>query len=441
MRWRLLAGCSLTILAISPIANAQLSNGDFNFNRVTDNSFYSRAELDGESNEFFVRNRYQDVTERWQEGYNPVSVRLGAFEALPTLLADVRATDNLFLDSLNDVSDVGFALEPSVTVQSLWSRHKIGLDARVRRTEFIESGNESATVGGARAFGILDVTSELAIAGSASYQNNREPRVSFGGVLGAVERVESKRTGAEVNSVYQRNRVKLRARASYTDYNFSDVQLVDGSQADQDFRDFAEFRTALRGDYAVGRDWALVSEVEYIDREADNAAVGLVDRSINGVAFRVGTNFELAQKIRGDLLVGYQTFDSANPLVARIDGVALRANVRWFPTQLTTVRLGAGRDVEDAGAVNAASVIATRADITVSHEFRRNFIGFTNVGYEDLKFQPVNLNESEFGIIVGGTWKANEHAHVSLRYGYRDRSSDVQPFDENSLQLSLRLFP
>ena len=120
------------------------------------------------------------------------------------------ATDNLFLDNQNTVEDIGFSAEPSVTVQSIWSRHKIGFDARVRHTEFVESGGESATVGGARAFGIVDVTSNLAVGGSVSYLNNREPRVSFGGVLGAVERVESNRAGAEVNALYQLNRIKAR---------------------------------------------------------------------------------------------------------------------------------------------------------------------------------------------------------------------------------------
>ena len=441
MNWRFFAGCTLAATALTPIASAQLGNGGFDYNRVTSNTYYNGARVDGEENEYFIRNRFQDVANRYQEGYNPLPVRLGAFEALPSLLLSARATDNLFLDDLNDVSDVGFAAEPSVTVQSIWSRHKVGLDARVRHTEYVETGNESATVGGARAFGIVDVTSNLAFGGSVSYRNNREPRVSFGGVLGAAERVESNRAGAEVNALYQRNRLKVASRLSYTDFDFDDVELVDGSLADQDFRDFNEKRGAVRGDYAVTRDWAVVGEVEYIDRQNVGASSALVDRSISGVAVRVGANFELPQKIRGDVLVGYQTFDSDNPLIADIDGVAVRANVRWFPTELTTVRLTAGRDVEDAGPVNASSVVVTRLEAQATHEFRRNLVGFGRVGYRDFNFEANPLSEEEFSVGVGGTWKLNDNAHVSLGYDYNDRSSTIQPFSENSVRLALRLFP
>lgn len=442
MKWRLLTGCSLATMIFSPIAHAQLGNGNFNYNRVTDSSYYNRAEVDNENNEFFVRNRYQDVNDRWQEGYNPVPIRFGAFEALPSLRLDARATDNLFLDDQNSVEDIGFSIEPSVTTQSTWSRHKIGFDARVNRSQFIEATDESATTGGARAFGILDVTSDFAFGGSVAYQKSREPRVSFGGVLGAAERIESDRVGAEVNSIYQRNRVKVRSRLSYNDYDFKDVELIDGTFADQDFRDFSEVRGAVRTDYAITRDFAIVGEVEYVDRDASGRlGPNGFDRSISGVAVRAGTNFELARNLRGDILVGYQTFDSQNPGVSNIDGVALRADLTWFPSQLTTIRFGAGRDVEDAGNVDAASVVATRADITASHEFRRNIIGFANASYRNFDFEPSNINEDEFGIIVGGTYKANEHAHVTLRYGFRDRSSDIQPFQENSLRVSLTLYP
>lgn len=441
MNWRFFAGCTLAATALTPLASAQLGNGGFDYNRVTTNTYYYGAEVDGEENEYFVRNRFQDVANRYQEGYNPLAVRLGAFEALPSLLLSARATDNLFLDDQNDVSDIGFAAEPSVTVQSIWSRHKVGFDARVRHTEYIDSGNESATIGGARAFGIVDVTSNLAFGGSVSYRNNREPRVSFGGVLGAAERVESNRAGAEVNALYQRNRIKLSSRLSYTDFDFDDVELVDGTLADQDFRDFSESRGAVRGDYAVTRDWAVVGEVEYIDRQNNGANATLVDRSISGVAFRVGANFELPQQIRGDVLVGYQTFNSENPLQSDINGVAVRANVRWFPTELTTLRLTAGRDVEDAGAVNASSVVVTRVEGQANHEFRRNFVAYARAGYRDFNFESNPLSEEEFNLGVGGTWKVNDNAHISLGYDYNDRSSTIQPFSENSVLLALRLFP
>ena len=440
MNWRFLVVCGLAGTVFSPLASAQLGNGGFNFNRVTDNTYYYGAEVSEETNEFFVRNRYQDVNTRWQRGFNPLSVRLGAFEALPSLTGIVRATDNLFLDDLNSVTDVGFGIEPSVTVQSTWSRHKIGFDGRVRHTQFVDSRDETATVGGARAFGILDVTSNFAIGASGSFENRREPRVSFGGALGTTERVSVDRFGGEGNLLYRRNRVRLSARGSYTEFDYSDVEQVDGSIADQDFRDFDEFRTAARGDFAISRDWALVGEVEYVDRDNDDS-LGLLDRSISGVAIRAGTNFELPFQVRGDILVGFQTFDSANPLLDDINEVAVRAEVFWFPSELTTVRVTAGRDVEDPGAVDASTLLVTRVNGQITQELRRNLLAYLRGGFRDLDFSPTPLEETEFSVGVGGTWKLNENFHLTLGYDFRDRDSTVQPFSENSGTLTLRFFP
>jgi len=441
MRSYHLAICSLSAIAVSSVAHGQISSNNFDFNQVTQNTYYYGAEVNAENDEFFVRNRYQDVAFRWQQGYNPLSVRLGAFEALPALLTGATVTDNLFLDNQNEISDVGFEVEPSVTLQSTWSRHKLGFDARVNHTEFIDTSSESATVGGARIFGGLDLTSSFNISGSGSFQNSREPRVSVGGLLAAIERVETNRFGGELNSIYQRNRIKLRARFSYNDFDFDDVELIDGTFADQDFRDFAEIRTAVRGDYAVTRDWSIATEVEYIDRSADNDVVGFLDRNVDGIAVRAGANFELPQNLRGDILVGYQSFNSSSPGVENIDGVSVRADLTWFPTELTTVNLGAGRDVEDAGAVNAASVLVTRANLNVSHEFRRNLVAFARVGFRDLDFEPIDFQEDEFNVGVGGTWKINDNVHLTMNYGFTTRDSIFQPFDENRGTIALRFFP
>lgn len=433
--------CGVSAVAMSTFAHAQVSNNNFDFNRVTGNTYYNGAELDGEGNEFFLRNRYQDAATRWQEGYSPLPVRLGAFEALPTLLAGSFFTDNLFLDNQSQISDFGLFVEPSVTLQSTWSRHQIGFDAKVNHTEFVDTSSESATTGGARVFGGLDVSSNFNISGSGFFNNQREPRVSVGGVLNAIERVESIQAGGEINSIYQRNRLKLRNRVSYTDFNFDDVELVDGSFADQDFRDYREIRGAVRGDYAISRDWSIATEFEYVDRETDSITVGFLDRNVDGWAVRAGSNFELPYNLRGDVLLGYQSFSPDNPAIDNIDGFSVRANVSWFPTQLTTFNLGVRRDVEDAGAVNASSVLVTGVSLNVSHELRRNLVLFLRGGFDNFDFEPITLDEDQFNVGAGGTWKINRHAHLALRYNYSDRDSAIQPFSQNRVLLSLRLFP
>ena len=422
-------------------AYAQIANANYDYNRVLSGSYYDRAETAEDNEEYFLRNRYPLVEGRWQEGYDPISVRLGAFEARPTLSAAVFSTDNLFLDEQNKVEDTALIVEPSVTVQSTWSTHKIGADAIVRASEFSDTSSESATEGGARVFGVLDVDSNTALGGSVAHRVIREPRASIGGVLGAAERVELQKTGVEANAVISRNRIQIRPRLSFAELDYSDVELNAGGFADQDFRDHEETRAAIRGDYAVNRDVAVVGEVEYVDRSYTANSVGTVNRDIDGVIVRGGANFELQQNVRGDVLIGYQSYDSANPAVGTISGLAASANLTWLPTRLTQVSLLTSRSVEDAGAVDASGAIITRGGVRVVHEFKRNILGSAYGSFEERDFESIALTEEQLGLGLGATWKVNDNVHLSANYDYTDRDSDIQGFDENRLSLKLSLFP
>ncbi|MEC7289276.1 MAG: outer membrane beta-barrel protein, partial [Pseudomonadota bacterium] len=296
---------------------------------------------------------------------------------------------------------------------------------------------------GVRGFGQLDIGSSFALAGSFAYQDAREGRSEIGGNVDAAERIAFEKTGAEVNGAYEFNRIRLRVRGSTTSYDYQDLELNSGTTVNLDGRDFDETRLAASAEYAVGRDWAVLGEIEQVNREFDIIPIGGINRDIDGIVYRVGTNFELQNNLRGEITAGYLEFEPDDPAQPTQDGLALNANVQWFPTELTTLSARAGRDVADAGGVNASSVLVTQYGLGISHELMRNIVLFGDVAFEQREFDAIGLSreDDQTDLNAGATWKVNRNIHVVGGLGFTTRDSDFEPFDETRATVTLRLFP
>ncbi|MBL7599222.1 outer membrane beta-barrel protein, partial [Escherichia coli] len=82
------------------------------------------------------------------------------------------------------------------------------------------------------------------------------------------------------------------------------------------------------------------------------------NRDSSGYEALVGVNFEVGAVARGELAVGYisQEYDSA--AFSNIDGFGARAQVQWFPTELTTFTVTGSRTIEDSGIVGSGGYLS-----------------------------------------------------------------------------------
>ncbi|MEL6666079.1 MAG: outer membrane beta-barrel protein [Pseudomonadota bacterium] len=436
------AGITSLLLSGSICAYAQVESINYNNNRVMPGSYYFGANVDDPDGEsFFVRNRYTAADAYFYEGIDPVPVQLGVFETRPVLRLSPVSRSNVFLSENDEVSDTLVGIAPSIAATTTWSRHRLGLDAIVQHEEYLDSSEESATQYGIRGFGQLDISSNFAIAGSIAQENLRENRVNVGGVINSRERVELDRTGVEANAAYFAQRVRLRGRLSQETFDFSDVTSPEGVLLDQDFRDYDETRIAANVEYAVSRDWAVIAELENVDREYDNLTAAGINRDISGNIVRVGTSFELPVSLRGQVSAEYQSFDPADPTLEDIDEFGLNADLRWFVTQLTTARAFASRRVSDAGTTGASNALVSTYGVGLDHELLRTVILSGSLNYETREFNPFDREDEQTTFDVGAVWKLNQNIQVRGGYRFTKQESDFDPFEDNVLSLRLSFFP
>ena len=437
-------------------ANAQVASITYDENRVFYGSYYQNADVANDAaDDFFLRDRYTAADARWQRGYDPDPVRVGPFEVSPVLELGLSNSSNLFLVDEgqpvvppavppSEISDTYTRVVGQASAQTTFSRHMFGFDAIVENESYFDTGSEDATEYGVRGFGQLDLSSSVAVAGSVSFRDGREDRTNIGGNISAAERLSFEKTGAELNAAYEFSRVRLRARGSTATYDFGNVRFTDGTSVAQSFRDFDENRFAASAEYAVSRDWSIIGEVERVEREYDQLLgdpVTGINRDTTGDIVRVGTSFELPSNLRGQISAGYLSFEPDDGTLPTEDGLALYADVQWFPTELTTLSFNAGRDVGDPGGVAAPSVLVTQYGAGIAHELLRNVVLTGDIVFEERDFSVINRTDEQTGYGVGATWKVNRNMHLLGGYQFTDRESDIEPFDESRVFITLRWFP
>ena len=391
---------------------------------------------------YFERNRYTAVTDRTQPEYDPAPVMLGQFETRPELDLEAGYRSNLFATSQNETEDTFLVARPTVSGRSTWSRHSLGFRLSANSVNYSDNDDESYTDYGAQVFGTLDMGSSSAVSATVSYDKKQEPRSAAASISNAAEPTEYEALGGQLEATHETGRMRLRGRVGVTDKDYQDVPLVGGGTRDQDFRDNTETITSGRISWAVERDWAVFGEALYVDRSYDEAAApGIVQRDSEGVIGRVGVNFELPVLIRGDVAVGYQSFEYDDPLIEDLEGASIEANAQWFPSQLTTVTASAQRRVTDPGLIDSPATMLTALGVGVDHELKRNILVGAGVDYANFDFEGINREDDRFTINLNSTWKLNRNIWLDAQVAHIDQDSDVQSFTDDRVVIGVRLFP
>lgn len=416
---------------------------------------FASAEAQARDNqsEFFQRDRYEAVLDRYQEAFDPEPVRLGSLVLNSELGLGAEYNDNVFAaDSeavgtgIDEETDVILRVAPTIDLRSDLTRHAFGARLQVDHREYTDLDSESATNLRGELSGRLDVTRTFDVEGTFFASDQVEGRRDANNQAVFAEPVSFQTTGARAVARFTRDRIRLRAIYQAEQFSYDDVPLIAGGEFDLSERDFDAQFLRGRAAYAVSPDIAIFVQGELNQRNYDEDILingALESRDSEGFAAQVGVNFELPVLIRGDIAVGVLEDDVDSEAIADVDGLSLDANVQWFPTRLTTVTFDASRRTTDAGLVSAGSATAQDFGVRVDHELLRNVLLFGQARLGQREFEANDRDDDLFDARVGATYKLNKRVHLD---GYvqrfsRDSNFAGNDFDQNLVGLALRLFP
>jgi hypothetical protein len=384
-----------------------------------------QPDLGGEAYSNFKRDRNVSARQRPHPGYEALGLREGAFMVWPKLNTTVEYNDNIFATTINQKSDTVWHVTPEIDVTSNWSRHALDFYARSMINRYSSNTSENTNDYSLGAQGRLDVLRSAQINGGADWSHLTEAR-SSAPAQGLAKPIQYEMSSAFVSGAREFNRLRVSGRADVRNF----IYLNQSGNPQQHDRDRALTVFTGRADYAVSPDAAFFVQVAANNHDYRlTPPRGLQSRDSSGVEILAGTNFELSALARGEIGVGYvrQAFDNPNPApaprFASISGLGARAQVEWFPTQLTTVTFTGSRTIEDAGIVGASGYLSTNVGAQVDHELLRNVIVSAQAGYGNDAYKGIDRNDKRYTAGVSATYLMNRSLGVTVGYNYFKQNS------------------
>jgi hypothetical protein len=361
--------------------------------------------------------------------YEPLGIRAGSFLIFPSLGVTEQYNDNVFAEPHNTKDDFITLLQPSVQVQSTFSRHSLGLLAGGNIGFHVNQPDENYQDAFIQGNGRLDVTRDNYFDGALNFARAHQGRDDVENNPNQKDIPELYQYGSSLGYTHLFNRLNVTVTGAVTRNDYESNQDSDRDQNNYigglraGYFVSPRINTYIYGAYAVGKR----------DQKVDS---GGVERDTKSWGTGVGAAVELTNLITSDVRVGYTRQSYAEGSFSDNEGVGYGLDLTWTPTQLTTVRAtGAGdfRPTSSEGS-DAQSNFQSTVGASVDHELLRNVHLGGHVNYIRDDFSGPSRTDN--GVAVGGgvTYYLNRNFSVDASYTYQQRWSDI-PDDEFSRNL------
>lgn len=380
----------------------------------------------------FARDRNISVRQRPRPDYTAKGLPLGAFRAFPRVSLSAERNDNIYALKTGEVEDTIWRVQPEVNVVSNWSRHSVSAYVRGTINRFQDNDTENTEEFGLGANGRVDILRNTNVTVGADYAHLTEPRTTTqrltggGPFTGALEPVEFDQANAYIAGAHEFNRLKVSGRASVQSFDYEDsARLAPLAPIDQDYRDRTVTAASARVDYAVSPDTALFVEATGNQRSYDSSPTtpGFVRRDSDGVMVLGGANFELGALLRGEIALGYMQQEYEAASIGSIEGFGARAEVEWFPSELTTFTATASRTVEDAAVPNSPGFVSSNVGLVLDHELLRNVLISAQLSAGRDEYEGIDREDERVNAGVSATYLLNRNVGLTAAYSYADTKS------------------
>ena len=382
----------------------------------------------------FQRGRYVDVTTRSQPEFDPQPIRSGAFVITSSIGVSAEYNDNVFVTPVDEEGDTIIRLTPRFQARSDWTVHELAVGGWVNHREYLDFSSENATDYNLFATGRIDVSRDFQVRVGADHGHITEARYAAAS-SNTSEPASFDRSSVYAQAIYRNGRIQLQGTVGTSTEDFDQA-------AQSLIRDNDTNYVDARLSYAISPDVAVFVQTRRSDLDYSQG-----DRDGTQSTVDAGVNFELAAPFRGEIAVGTFKDERDNPIYGDVDGLNVRGNLMWFPSELTTVTFLANRGVFDPGLASSATAVNTAFGIRVDHELLRNVLLFGNLRQETNEYEGTSIDREDeaLSLVVGGAYKMNRNMHLEFQLSTRSQDSsglNAGPDgDENVISAGIRFFP
>jgi hypothetical protein len=384
------------------------------------------------------------VAERFGQNFGVDGIRSGSFLLFPTLTYAQIYDNNIFSDPVVKTDDFIADINASLALRSDWDIHGVDVVSSVRRLQYFDTTSESTTDYGVLGHGVFDLSRRSIATFTGGYARSTEARRSLQTVFGE-KPVQFSVLTAAADFDLRQTRFREQFGVAYRKDNYNDVATLGGlGVIDQDFRDREVVAAYFRQSFRVRPTVALFAEANADHQRftSDQAVLG-VRQDSDGYGGSVGVALDINKVARGEVGVGYQKRNYDDPLFEDISGLNVNAELEYFLSDLTTVRIEAERSIQNTALIGVAGYYANGGTLTVEHELLRSLMLIATADYRRDDFRGIDRNDELLRFSGGADYAFRRNIVLSARYIYLDVKSSgaaARPgFDESVIRVGIEL--
>lgn len=373
--------------------------------------------------------------------FAPVGMTVGSFILRPSLESGLTYTTNSELSSTGGPSWLS-ETTLRLNAESDWSSHSATLDAYGTFRKSIDGAPVEETEAGIDGQLDLEIGNEFAATATAGYSREPESVDSPVEIVGSVTQPLLQTLTGSLALAKDVGKARFSVTGKVDREWYGDATMSDGTTISQQDRNFTLPTLALRGGYEISPSLTPFVEVEYGRRLMDTKVdASGYERSATRMAARGGFEFNLDEKLTGELSGGWirETLDDSR--LAPIDGATLEADITWSPYRGTTIGLVANTTVEGATAAGESGSLLHTATVSLDRRLRRDLTGSIALGAEWRDY--IGSDDSDTTLSAEGslTWWLNRYAGLTTRLRHETGKSTLPDSDytANSVFLGLKL--
>jgi hypothetical protein len=370
-----------------------------------------------------------DQQEQPREAVDPTGVRIGTLMLRPSVNQSIN-TESTRTGSSRDTRYYS-ATGIRGTMTSDWSRHALTItgDGTFERNL---SGSQNNTDPNARidADLRLDLADDTIAHITAGYDFQREDVADPNAIGTASEQAGIHQFSGGASIEREAGRIRGLAALDVTRSIYTDAELSDGTVVSMKDRNRTGVDGRLRLGYELSPALTPFAEIAYghtfYDRRRDASGYA---RSSDSYAARAGVEFDLGEKLRGEVAAGYQRVVYEDSRLETVDGLTLDGDVTWSPRRGTDVNLGLRTIVQDATAPGQSGWVEYQLNSAVAHEMRHNLVARLTGGTTLRDFQGASDNEVTWIAGAGLTWNINRYLDLTGDVEYERTHGDSSDQD------------
>jgi hypothetical protein len=354
-----------------------------------------------------------EAQEQPREPGDPTGIRLGSFLLRPSVNNSIETERT----RSNGTSTRRDYLSTAIrgTLSSDWSRHSLTVTGEGIFERNVHGGQDDVQPEAQVDADLrLDLADDTVAHITGGYRFSREDDYDPNAVGGAATQpgVHELNGGLSVERDF--GKIRGTAAVDLSRAIYTDAELSDGTAISMKDRN----RTGIDGRLRLGYELspALIPFVEvatghtFYDLKRDSSGYA---RSSQSYAARTGVEFDLGEKLRGEIGAGYELVDYEDSRLKSVDAITFNGNAIWSPQRGTDVDLGLRTTVQDSTAPGQSGWVEYQLTAAVAHELRDNVVARLTGSMTLRDFPSGQSDETVWVAGAGLSWAINRYLDLT----------------------------